>query len=89
MNAQETRNSDFGHPYDEKLSEEIKYHAKQLPMFVSSQLVTFKRLNKECEVLECIEQEHDIRGRLTSPTRYRVKGTFGTMLAFEYELINQ
>ncbi len=89
MNRQETTASDFGHPYDEKVSEEIKYHANQLPMYVEHQIVTFKRLNKECEVLECIEQEEDLSGRLTSQPRYRVKGTFGTMVVNEYELINQ
>lgn len=88
MNAQETRSSDFGHPYDEKVSEDVKQHAKEdIPRFMVNELVTFKRLKMECKVLECLGQERDLRGRLTSSTKYLVKGTYKNMIVDEYELL--
>ena len=73
---------------DSKLSEEIKYHAKEnTPRFLIDEIVTIKRLKMECKVLDYLEQEHDLRGRLTSPMKYLVKGTNGNMIVNEYELL--
>lgn len=73
---------------DSKLSEDIKYHAKEnTPMFLIDEIVTIKRLNMECKVLECLGQERDLSGRLTSSTKYLVEGTHRNMIVDEYELL--
>jgi hypothetical protein len=83
----EIRTTVNGVLHDSILTEDVKRYPKQEAYkFVKGQTVTFKRLNKQCEVLQCIEQEQTLRGSLTSPSRYLVKGDFGRMLVNENEL---